>query len=72
MQDNALSRQFLFDRTRHVSSSFDVTCTRQDVIGFTLFRALRLYMQANAVQGGLPLSAADAPGPKTLWSGRYL
>jgi hypothetical protein len=33
---------------------------------------LRLYMQANAVQGGLPLSAADAPGRKTLRSGRYL
>jgi hypothetical protein len=42
------------------------------VIGLTLFRALRLYMQADAVQGGLALSAADALGRKTLWSGRYL
>jgi hypothetical protein len=47
------------------------------VIGFALFRALRLYMQvnavqANAVQGGLPPSAADAPGRKTFRSGRYL
>jgi hypothetical protein len=42
------------------------------VIGFTLFRALRLYMQANAVQGGLPLSAAGALGRKTRQSSRYL
>jgi hypothetical protein len=49
-----------------------VTCARQDVIGLILFRALRLYMQANAVQGGLPLLAADTPGRKTLRSERYL
>jgi hypothetical protein len=28
MQDHALCRKFLLDRTRHVSSSFDLTSTR--------------------------------------------
>jgi hypothetical protein len=28
MQNDALRRKFLFDRTRHVSSPFDVTSTR--------------------------------------------
>jgi hypothetical protein len=36
------------------------------VIGFALFRALRLYMQANAVQGGLPAFGGRRAGPENL------
>jgi hypothetical protein len=36
------------------------------VIGFTLFRALRLYMQANAVQGGFAAFGGRRAGPENL------
>jgi hypothetical protein len=50
MQDHALCRKFLLDRTRHVSSPFGVNRAVPDTypIRAALFRASRNHMQASA------------------------
>src|ERR1700733_8946349 len=68
MQDDALCRKFLFDRTRHVSSPFDVISTRYIPDRAALFRASSRDMQARADRGanakkhGNP--AAKTPFPR--------
>ena len=47
MQDHALCRQFLLDRTRHVSSPFGMSCARSYPDRAALFRASRLHLQGS-------------------------
>jgi hypothetical protein len=47
VQDHALRRKFLLDRTRHVSSPFEMTCARKLPDRAALFRASRLHLQGS-------------------------
>ena len=58
VQDNALCRKFLLDRTRHGSSPFEWTLSRPRADRAALFRASRLHMQVSGIGAAMPKNRA--------------
>jgi hypothetical protein len=64
MQDHALCRKFLLDRTGHISSPFDFNPRPIQAIGPALFRASRSHMQARAGSVANAIDGSHSGGNK--------
>jgi hypothetical protein len=60
MQDHALCRKLLLDRTRHVSSPFDLTSTRHCPAGPLSFAHRAFTCKRRQIGGAMPKNTASA------------